>query len=306
MSNKIVIVDMSVLAFKSIFNFELALKFNRNSDFNLPASYTYVSSLISCLKKIGLNNGDICILALDDKSWRKNLCSDYKSNRQEAREKHTLIDWQKEFDSISRINEQLIYATPFHVLRIPGAESDDIASVASRVFKDKELILATIDSDWQMLAYYPNVKIFNLNFKTPKGKGGYIKVTKEDALKVLDKKCRCGDKGDNVLVYPNEDSEGHDAELRRVLVNLLELPEEIELSITEVLQNLPDKSEIKWEELPFKNSLGKRFEEIYNPIHKVSPEYCYALKEKRTKLKKKKEADKRQLKKKENKNENRS
>jgi len=295
--NRVIIVDMSVLAFKSIFNFELALKYKKGSDYTLPASYTYFSSLISCLKKIGVDSSTKVVLALDDKSWRKNLCADYKANRQEAREKHTLIDWQKEFDAISRINSQLDYTTPFHLLRIPQCESDDIASVATRVFKDREVILATIDVDWHMLAYYSNVKIFNLNFKTPKGKGGFVQITKEEALKILAKKCRCGDKGDNVLVYPNEDE--NDSDLRKTLVNLLELPQEIELSVTEVLQNLPDKQGIKWEELPFKNSLGKRFEEIYNPIHKVSPDYCYALKEKRTKLKKKKEVEKRLLKKKE-------
>lgn len=300
---KVVIVDMSVLAFKSIFNFELALKYRKVTGFTLPASYTYVSSLISCLKKINISSDDTVILALDDKSWRKSLHSDYKANRQEAREKHTLIDWQKEFDAISKVNSQLDYATPFHLLRIPNCESDDIASVASRVFKDRDVILATIDVDWHMLAYYPNVKIFNLNFKTPKGKGGYVSISKEEALKVLDKKVRCGDKGDNVLVYPNEDE--NDAEMRKVLVNLLELPEDIELSVTEVLQNLPNKQGIKWEELPFKNSLGKRFEEIYDPKHKVSPDYCYTLKEKRTLKKKKKESLKRKLKKGEISNESR-
>jgi hypothetical protein len=295
MSNKVVIVDMSVLAFKSIFNFELGLKYRTGASFSCPASYTYVTSLISCLKKINLNQDDIVILALDDKSWRKNLCADYKANRQEAREKHTLINWQKEFDAISRVNSQLDYATPFHLLRIPQCESDDIASVATRVFKDREVILATIDVDWHMLAYYPNVRIFNLNFKTPKGKGGFVQITKEEALKILAKKCRLGDKGDNVLVYPNEDE--NDSDLRKTLVNLLELPQEIELVVTEVLQNLPNKQGIKWEELPFKNSLGKRFEDIYNPIYKVSPEYCYALKEKRTVRKNKKATLKRKLKK---------
>jgi len=174
-------------------------------------------------------------------------------------------------------------------------ESDDIASVATRVFKDREVILATIDVDWHMLAYYPNVRIFNLNFKTPKGKGGFVQLTKEDALKILAKKCRLGDKGDNVLVYPNEDE--NDSDLRKTLVNLLELPQEIELAVTEVLQNLPDKQGIKWDALPFKNTLGKRFEDIYNPSFRVDYDYCVKLKEKRTIRKKKKEADKRQLKK---------
>ena len=301
---KVVLIDMSVLAFKSIFNYELGLKYKRGGSFLLPASYTYVTSLISCLKKINLNQDDTVILALDDKSWRKNLCADYKANRQEAREKHTLIDWQKEFDAISRVNSQLDYATPFHLLRIPQCESDDIASVATRVFKDREVILATIDVDWHMLAYYPNVKIFNLNFKTPKGKGGFVQITKEEALKILAKKCRLGDKGDNVLVYPNEDE--NDSDLRKTLVNLLELPQEIELAVTEVLQNLPDKQGIKWEEFPFKNSLGQRFNDIYDKKFMLTPEYCYSLQAKRIIKKKKKEVEKRLLKKQEKKDENRS
>jgi 5'-3' exonuclease len=286
---------MSVLAFKSIFNMELGLKYKKSGDISLPASYTYVSSLISCLKKINVTSNTLTLLCLDDKSWRKNLCADYKANRKEAREKHTLIDWQTEFDAISKINSQLDYATPFHILRIPQCEADDIASVATRIFKDKEIILATIDVDWHMLAYYQNVKIFNLNFKTPKGKGGYVKVTNEEALNILEKKCRLGDKGDNVLVYPNEDE--NDAELRRVLVNLLELPEFVEKPITEVLTTLPHKTEIKWGELPFQNSLAKRFQEIYDPQFKIDYNYCVKLKEKRVIKKKKKEADKRQLKK---------
>jgi hypothetical protein len=170
------------------------------------------------------------------------------------------------------------------------------------VFKDKEVIIASIDSDLQQLCYYDNVKFFSLNFKTPKGKGGYLKISKEEALKILNKKVMKGDVSDNIIVFPNEDAQ--DAENRRVLVNLLELPQEIELSITEVLQNLPNKQGMKWESLPFKDSLGNRFEQIYDKKFKIEYEYCLKLQEKRIIKKKKKEADKRQLKKKEKVDEN--
>jgi hypothetical protein len=52
MIDRVILVDMSVLAFKSIFNMELGLKYKKSGDISLPASYTYVSSLISCLKKL--------------------------------------------------------------------------------------------------------------------------------------------------------------------------------------------------------------------------------------------------------------
>ena len=299
MSGKVIMLDSSVMSFKAAFQAELAAKYRKGGEFQLPSHYTYFSSVLACLKKINVEEGDIVILAIDDHSWRKDYYSPYKAQRKEAREKH-IIDWDEHFSNVNRVNQQIDYATPFHVLRVPGCEADDIFSVASRVFKDREVIICSIDSDLHQLAYYPNVKIFNLNFKTPSGKGGFIKISKDEALKILDKKCRKGDVSDNILIEPGEDE--NDAELRKTIINLLELPDFVEKPITEVLQNLPDKQGIKWDELPFKNSLGKRFEEIYDPKHKVSPDYCYALKEKRTKLKKKKEADKRQLKK-ENKNE---
>ena len=292
---KVILLDVSVMSFKAAFQAELAAKYKRDGGFILPSHYTYFSSIIAALKKINVEEGDTVILTVDSKSWRKELSSDYKGNRKENREKHQLIDWDAHFSKCSEINDRVNYATPFHVIAVPRCEADDIISVACRTFKDREIIIASIDSDLQQLCYYDNVKFFSLNFKTPKGKGGYLKISKEEALKILNKKVMKGDVSDNIIVYPTDDE--NDAELRRILVNLLELPKDIEQSISEVLKNLPDKQGIKWEELPFKNSLGKRFEEIYNPIHKVSPEYCYALKEKRTKLKKKKEADKRQLKK---------
>lgn len=292
--SKIILLDVSVMSFKAAFNAELAAKYKRDGGFTLPSHYTYFSSIIAALKKIHVSNEDTVILCIDDKSWRKNYSSDYKAQRKEAREKH-LIDWDSHFAAVNNINKQLDYATPFHVLRISNCEADDICSVACRVFKDKDVVIASIDSDLQQLCYYENVKFFSLNFKTPKGKGGYIQVSKEDALKLLDKKIRKGDVSDNIIVYPNEDE--NDVELRRTLVNLLELPEEIELKITEVLQNLPNKEGIKWDSLPFKDSLGKRMNDIYDKKFKVDYEYCLKLQEKRITKKKKKEADKRQLKK---------
>jgi hypothetical protein len=260
----------------------------------MPSHYTYFSSVLACLKKINVEEGDTVILCIDDKSWRKNYYAPYKAQRKEAREKH-IIDWDAHFSNVNRVNQQIDYATPFHVLRVKGCEADDIFSVASRVFNDREVIICSIDSDLHQLAYYPNVKIFNLNFKTPKGKGGYIKITKEEALKLLAKKCRVGDKSDNILIEPNEDE--NDAELRKTIINLLELPDFVEKPITEVLTNLPPKNEIKWGDLPFQNSLAKRFKDIFDPQFKIEYDYCLKLQEKRIIKKKKKEADKRKEKK---------
>ena len=294
MSGKVIMLDSSVMSFKAAFQAELAAKYRKGGEFQLPSHYTYFSSVLACLKKINVEEGDIVILAIDDHSWRKDYYSPYKAQRKEAREKH-IIDWDEHFSNVNRVNQQIDYATPFHVLRVPGCEADDIFSVASRVFKDREVIICSIDSDLHQLAYYPNVKIFNLNFKTPSGKGGFIKISKDEALKILDKKCRKGDVSDNILIEPGEDE--NDAELRKTIINLLELPDFVERPITEALLNLPIKTEIKWNDLPFQNSLAKRFQEIFDKKYMITPEYCYKLQEKRIIKKKKKECEKRKLKK---------
>ena len=292
---KVILLDVSVMSFKAAFQAELAAKYKRDGGFILPSHYTYFSSIIAALKKINVEEGDTVILTVDSKSWRKELSSDYKGNRKENREKHQLIDWDAHFSKCSEINDRVNYATPFHVIAVPRCEADDIISVACRTFKDREIIIASIDSDLQQLCYYDNVKFFSLNFKTPKGKGGYLKISKEEALKILNKKVMKGDVSDNIIVYPTDDE--NDAELRRILVNLLELPKDIEQSISEVLKNLPDKQGIKWDALPFKDTLGKRLGDIFDPKFKVGYEYCLKLQEKRVIKKKKKEAEKRLLKK---------
>lgn len=292
--SKVILIDCSVLSFKAAFNTELMVKNNRGSGNPSPSHYTYFSSVIACLKKVHVGKDDIVVLCIDDKSWRKDFYSPYKANRKEAREKH-IIDWDKHWYEVDKINKQLEYATHFHLLKVPKCEADDIFAVACRVFTDKQIVICSIDSDLHQLCYYPNVLMFNLKFKTSKGNGGYVSISKEEALKILAKKVRLGDKSDNIIVDKNED-EG-DAELRRSIINLLELPEFVEKPIAEALRSLPNKSGVKWDAIPFQNSLAERFEQIYDPKYKIEPEYCYALKAKREEKKKQLAKEKRLLKK---------
>jgi uncharacterized membrane-anchored protein len=239
-------------------------------------------------------------LCLDDKSWRKSYYAPYKDNRKEAREKHKLINWDEHFKKVSDINDRLNYATPFFVLQIPGAEADDLISCICRKYKDDEVVICTIDSDLKQLYYLPNTHFFSYMMKVKGSKGGYIKVSEEEALNIIEKKVRLGDVADNILVSPEDDE--NDVELRRTIINLLELPEFVEKPIFDALNNLPIKSqEIKWSYLPYQNSLAKRFQDIYDKKYILSKEYYYSLSEKRVVKKKKEQTLKRKLKK-ENKN----
>jgi hypothetical protein len=140
-------------------------------------------------------------------------------------------------------------------------EADDVGAVCCKLFsKDYDVVLITKDCDWEMLCAYPNTKFFSMNLKYKGGTGVYKPV--ENAYKVLDGKIRKGDKSDNIII-PEIDTE-RDKEIRELIIDLIHLPSWVEAPIKQVLENLP-KKECHFENLPFPNSLAKKFLDIYSP-----------------------------------------
>lgn len=289
--------------------------------FIAPIKHTYFSMAISALKRIGLNKEDTVIVALDARnSWRKSFYQKYKGQRKEAREKQTFINWDKAFAEIEEINNELKFSTDWHFLKFDnilnlldilqkeegedligedytddmfdwdyGLEADDIQAIACKVFKDKEVILATGDKDLYQLAYFPNVKIWSFNLKKIKGgTGGYAMIPKP--LKIIADKVRLGDASDNIIVDKITDNELEERR-RNFIIDLLDLPLWIEEPIRKELENLPKKEIIK-EKLPYQNSLAKRFWEIYKEDKIVTYEYCEQLMAKREAKRKKKQKEK--------------
>ncbi|GAG06455.1 unnamed protein product, partial [marine sediment metagenome] len=154
------------------------------------------------------------------------------------------------------------------------------------VFPNKEVILVTIDEDLDQLCYQKNVKIFNPNTKFKSVKGCY--KTGQEPMKLLEKKIRLGDKSDNIIVDKNNNTDV-EVERRKLVINLLKLPEFIENKVAKVLADLP-KKEINYNELPFPNSLGKqdRFDLIYGKDKVIPFEEAIKSNEKREIKKKKK------------------
>ena len=283
--SKIIAIDSSGLFFPAVFNWER--QFIRNQEtksdaFLMPPHYTYFLSLISCLKKIGVDEDTKVIIALEGKSWRKKYYLPYKAQREDARQEHKAINWDKAFKELNRLHEQLEEATDWHFIREWDSECDDILSVSCRYFKDDEVIIVSGDGDLKMLAFYPNVKFFNI-YKKCKGSRGMFEDIK-NPLKILSDKARKGDVSDNIIPSPNDTDE--DYELRYMIVNLLKLPDEIENAIVEKLSNLP-KKELNLDCLPFKG-IKDKFLKIYNKEFQITPEYCFKLQEKRDNKKKKK------------------
>lgn len=314
--SKVVICDCSVIAHKAIFAYERQLILKNSgqlkTDFIMKPDYVYFKTILSLLKKVGINKEDIIIMSLDARnSWRRYFYPEYKGQRHDARAKHVLIDWTKEYNRIDEINRKLYNSTNWHFLRLSdvltgydlseteeaqrlnlpekmevyGIEADDIQAYATKFYSDKEVILITIDADIEMLCDRPNVKIFSPNLKYKGTKGCYKIIN--DPLKILANKIRKGDVSDNISIKENETKE--DIEIRKIIIDLLHLPEFIEKPIHSILQNLKSR-EINYNNLPFQNSLGRKdnFDMIYNSDNVITYQDAEKITEHRNTRKKNK------------------
>lgn len=285
---KVILVDTSGLfvpTVKVVDRLRMEKAKKGGNGFILPPRAMYFNSLLSCLSKIGVDKEDIVIMALEGKSFRKTYDANYKAQRQGLRDADKFTDWTHEFKELNRLHDELNEATNWHFVRVAnGLEADDIIAIACRYFKDKECIVVTGDKDLYQLAYYPNVKLFSTNKKCKGSKGCYDFC--EKPLKVIADKARLGDKSDNILVDKENDTV-EDYEHRYFLVNLLELPKDIEEKGINALENLPEK-ELNLDKLPNFKNVQEKFLKIYKKDKVITPEYCYKLLEKRKERKKKK------------------
>jgi len=293
--SKIICIDSSGLFFPTIFSYErqMLMKIESKSDnFIMPPHAVYFSSLLSCLKKIGVDKDTKIVVSLEGKSWRKQIAGYYKAQRADDREKHKLIDWDKQFKKLNEVNDKLDKATDWHFVREWNSECDDILAVCCRYFKDDEVVIVTGDEDLHQLAFYKNVRIFNINKKCNGSKGIYEKI--DNPLKIIADKVRLGDVSDNIIVDKAHDTK-QDEELRYEIINLLKLPDYIEDSIVNLLKNLPKKS-LNLDELPNFRNAKEKFLKIYNTDKVITYDYCIQLLEKRENKKKKIAKEKRDAK----------
>ena len=80
--SRYILVDNSSIIHQSIFSWnaqkQRQVASNNEEGFILPSNYSYFMSLISLLKRVGVNKDDIVILAGDGRnSWRKAFDKNY-------------------------------------------------------------------------------------------------------------------------------------------------------------------------------------------------------------------------------------
>jgi hypothetical protein len=241
--NKIVVLDEGYLKHRAIFSFMACSE--------MPAQFTFMSITIACLKRIGISLEDRIFLACDyGKSWRKLEDLEYKAQRKTNREQKQDADWWKEvYKDFNDFYEKLEPMINWNFMRGMGLEADDWASIIPRFYPDTECILVSADKDWEQLCAFKNVKIFSPITKRYK----YVK----DPIKVLMEKIQ-GDISDNLLVKPRTEAE---FEIRKKIVNLLELPPHLETIMKEQLMSIPRKN-LYVNKLPY-YTIQKRMKDLY-------------------------------------------
>ena len=207
----------------------------------------------------------------------------YKANRKAYRQSHEEIDWKLMFRDFNELLYNLEKTSPFNIIKLDRMEADDIIAVACKYYKNNECIIVSYDKDYEQLCSLVNVKIFSPLVKMGAKRGGY-KIIKNPWL-VLAKKID-KEESDN-LVNPILSEKDYDK--RKMIVDLVDLPDFVIDAITPYLEKISNK-EYNLNQMPFK-TIREQFSSIYNSNNIVTYEDCIAYEEKK-KLKKKKAKEK--------------
>jgi hypothetical protein len=145
------------------------------------------------------------IICCDDKNyWRKDVFPYYKAHRKSDREKSD-IDWQKVFETLNKVREELKAYFPYKVIQIPRAEADDIIGTLTHRFgvflnndTTEKILVLSGDKDFGQLQIYANVDQFSPVTKR------WIRVN--DARRFLKEHIMKGDRGDGIPNFLSNDS----------------------------------------------------------------------------------------------------
>jgi hypothetical protein len=242
--NKIILIDWGYFLHSSVFAWGAGER-------QIPATYTCMTMIIASLKRVGLDPDDLIIVAVDGRgNWRRDYDPNYKANRQDKKDKGD-IDWAEQYVLFDKLADRLKDTMPFHFIKIPKLEADDIIATVCQTIKDKPIRIISVDSDFDQLYAYPNVRMYS-----PKAKR--YKII-DNPYAILASKIK-KEATDNLVTEIKTDE---DYERRKMLVNLITLPKFVTDLVLDKLNEI-EYTDYDLENMPFKKGLKKRFEDTYN------------------------------------------
>jgi 5'-3' exonuclease len=197
----LIVVDYNGIAISSVVVQKLAIEEDLIRHFILNTLRMYN-------KKFRKDYGQM-VIACDSSTWRRQYFPNYKFKRRESRDKDEVekANWEEIFRIITMVREEIQENLPYRVVRVDGAEADDIigtlAMETQEFGKHDDVMIVSADKDFVQLQKYKNVKQYSpmqKKFVTEKNPNTYLF---EHILK--------GDSGDgvpNVLSGDNVFAEG--------------------------------------------------------------------------------------------------
>ena len=154
-----------------------------------------LNSIRANLKKFKGEFGELVIAADGRFSWRREVFPYYKGKRKEDRAEST-IDWGPIFEAMETVREELKQFFPYRVIRVDGAEADDVIGVLCQTFgtplnSGEPIVIISGDKDFKQLHKYGNVRQYSPVLKK------YIKCKRSPEHELKELIIR-GDDGDGI------------------------------------------------------------------------------------------------------------
>jgi hypothetical protein len=112
--------------------------------------------------------GDMVIVADGGGNWRKDVYPEYKGKRKQNRDE-SKIDWDKAFQNINMVLEEIKVNMPWKVIHQWGCEADDTIAELVKWTQEfgnyEKVMIVSADHDFIQLQKYDNVQQFSPNTK---------------------------------------------------------------------------------------------------------------------------------------------
>lgn len=106
--------------------------------------------------------GEMVIACDDTRNWRRDQFPLYKANRRKGKEESPL-DWNKIFEVLNKIRDELRDVFPYRVVQVPRAEADDVIGTLCMHFgnTNEKILIISGDKDFRQLQSFMNVKQYD-------------------------------------------------------------------------------------------------------------------------------------------------
>ncbi len=199
-----ILVDMNQTM---ISNLMAQIKFSGDLDENFMR-HMVLSSIKSYEKRFSAEYGELVLCYDSRKYWRREFFPYYKQNRKKDREKSGL-DWNKIFECLNAIRDEIRDLFPYKVIEVDGAEADDVIAslvkdqahrnirLQNNMQPPQKVLILSGDKDFQQLQRYNFVDQFNPVQKK------FVECL--DPKKYLLEHIIKGDRGDGIPNYLSDD-----------------------------------------------------------------------------------------------------